>query len=207
MVLHDARDVPTIFEGYFASGSQTDTLHGAMPPRSKTVRSATKVPSVSQLPVTRAMLYNVRDELAARIDQTNARIDQTNAELRGVRDELNARIDQTNARIDQTNAELRGVRDELNARIDQTNARIDQTNAELRSFKEEIRHEFERFRAEIRTSVARIQTLVEEQEARNRVVLEVVQGHNARFDRIEAEIRELKELFREVLAALARCST
>jgi len=182
MVLHDARDVPTIFEGYFASGSQTDTLHGAMPPRSKTVRSATKVPSVSQLPVTRAMLYNVRDELAARIDQTNARIDQTNAELRG-------------------------VRDELNARIDQTNARIDQTNAELRSFKEEIRHEFERFRAEIRTSVARIQTLVEEQEARNRVVLEVVQGHNARFDRIEAEIRELKELFREVLAALARCST
>ena len=44
----------------------------------------------------------------------------------------------------------------------------------------------------------------EDQEARNRVVLEVVQGHNDRFDRIEADLAELKDMFREVLGALAK---
>jgi len=108
-----------------------------MTSRPKTARATpTKVPPVSELPVTRAMLYGVRDELAARIDQTNARFDQLSAEMRA--------------------------------------------------------------------STARIQTLVEDQEARNRVVLEVVQGHNDRFDRIEADLAELKGMFREVLGALAK---
>jgi uncharacterized coiled-coil DUF342 family protein len=108
-----------------------------MTSRPKTARATpTKVPPVSELPVTRAMLYGVRDELAARIDQTNARFDQLSAEMRA--------------------------------------------------------------------STARLQTLVEDQEARNRVVLEVVQGHNDRFDRIEADLAELKGMFREVLGALAK---
>ena len=133
-----------------------------MTSRPKTARATPmKVPPVSELPVTRAMLYGVRDELAARLDQTNARLDQTNA-------------------------------------------RLDQTNAEMRAFKVEMRHEFEAFRAEVRASTARIQTIVEDQEARNRVVIEVVQGHNDRFDRIEADLAELKGMFREVLAALTK---
>ena len=120
------------------------TLRGAMTSRPKTARATpTKVPPASEVPVTRAMLYGVRDELAARIDQTNARLDQTNA-------------------------------------------RLDQLSAETRA------------------STARIQTLTEEQEARNRVVLEVVQGHNDRFDRIEADLAELKGMFREVLGALSK---
>jgi uncharacterized coiled-coil DUF342 family protein len=129
-----------------------------MTSRPKTARATpTKVPPVSELLVTRAMLYGVRDELAARFDQANARLDETNA-----------RLDQTNARLDQTNA------------------RLDQLSAETRA------------------STARIQTLVEDQEARNRVVLEVVQGHNDRFDRIEAEIVELKGLVHELIRSLAK---
>lgn len=115
-----------------------------MTTRPKTARAApSKVPPVSELPVTRAMLYGVRDELTALHDQTNARIDQTNA-------------------------------------------RINPLSAEMRA------------------TSARIQTLVEDQEARNRVVLEVVQGHNDRFDRIEADLAELKGMFREVLTALTK---
>ena len=71
-------------------------------------------------------------------------------------------------------------------RIDQTNARLDQLSAETRA------------------STARIQTLTEDQETRNRVVLEVVQGHNERFDRIEADLAELKGMVREVLGALVK---
>ncbi len=85
------------------------------------------------------------------------------------------------------------MRDELAARIDQTNARLDQTNARL-----------DQLSAETRASTARIQTLTEDQETRNRVVLEVVRGHNERFDRIEADLAELKGMFREVLGALAK---
>lgn len=64
------------------------------------------VSAVSELPVTRAMLLGVRDELRARIDATNARID-----------EVSARIDATNARIDGTNARIDTLRSELMAEI------------------------------------------------------------------------------------------
>jgi len=111
-----------------------------------------KVPAVSELPVTRSMLYGVRDELAARIDETNARIDETNARI-----------------------------DQLGARFDQLGARIDQIDASTRA------------------SMRRMETLIEEQEARNRVVLEVVQGHNARFERIEARLDETQSMIVEIL--------
>lgn len=118
-------------------------------------RTATKVPTVAELPVTRAMLLGVRDELRSRIDETNARIDETNA-----------RIDQTNARIDETNARIAGVR------------------------------------AELLAESHRVGTLIEEQEARNRVVLEVVQGHNARFERLEAGLDEVRGMVHEILDAV-----
>lgn len=51
-----------------------------------------------------------------------------------------------------------------------------------------LRQEMVAFKAEVRADLARIKTIVEEQDARNRIVMEVVQGHNARFDRMEADI-------------------
>ncbi len=103
--------------------------------------STTKVPAVAELPVTRAMLMGVRDELRARLDHNNARLDETNA-------------------------------------------RIDA------------------LRAEVLAEVHRLGTLVEEQEVRNRVVLEVVQGHNDRFERIEGSIDEMRGTLREILDAV-----
>jgi len=88
-----------------------------MTTRPKTARTTpTKVPTVAELPVTRAMLYGVRDELIARNDQTNA----------------------------------------------------------------------------------------EDQEASNWAAIKAVQGLNARFDRIEADIAELKDIVRELVRALSK---
>lgn len=117
-----------------------------MATRKGSTTTTAQVPTVSELPVTRAMLHGVRDELKSRIDQTNARIDQTNAH------------------IDQTNASVVGMR------------------------------------AEVMAEVHRLGTLVEEQEARNRVVLEVVQGHAARFERIERRLDGQDDMLREILA-------
>lgn len=113
-----------------------------------TSTAPSQIPPVAELPVTRAMLLGVRDELRARIDGTNARIDGTNA------------------------------------RIDETNARIDA------------------LRAEVLAEIHRIGALVEHQEARNRVVVEAVQGHHARFERIEARIDETQGMIREILDAV-----
>jgi methyl-accepting chemotaxis protein len=104
--------------------------------------------------------------------------------LHGVRDELNARFDEVNARFEQVNARI----DEVSARVDQVSARIDQTNARI-----------DQLDASMRASARRLETLAEEQEARNRVVLEVVQGHNARFERIEARLDEMQGMFVELL--------
>ncbi len=109
-----------------------------------------------------------------------AELPVTRSMLLGVRDELRARIDGTNARIDGTNA-----------RIDETNARFDKLEAN-----------FERLRAELLADVHRLGTLLEEQELRNRVVYEAVQGHSARVDRVEADVAEMRGMFREIMAAL-----
>ncbi len=141
---------------------------------------APKVPPVSELPVTRAMLMGVRDELLTRIDGTNARLDETNARL----DETNARLDETNARFVQVDARFAQV----DARFDQMDARFDQMDAR-----------FDALRADVRAEVHRLGTLAEEQEARNRVVIEVVQGHNARFERIEKELADVRGMVYEIL--------
>jgi chromosome segregation ATPase len=102
--------------------------------------------------------------------------------LFGVRDELLARIEATNARIDQTNARI----DQLDARVAQLDARIEEVRSELRA------------------EIQRVGVLVDEQEARNRLVLEVVSGHTARFERLEAGQAEIRALLGELVRALPR---
>ncbi|MFO0606382.1 MAG: hypothetical protein U0324_24640 [Polyangiales bacterium] len=163
--------------------------------------SVQKVPAVSEVPVTRNMLMGVRDELAARLDQhaeqfrgIDARFAQVDARFA----QVDARFEQIDARFAQVDARF----EQIDARFAQVDARIDEVRAEVR----ELRHEIESFRAEVRGQVARIGALVEEQEVRNRVVLEVVQGHNARFERIEAEQRAQGDMLREILAAVTKRS-
>jgi len=66
------------------------------------------------------MLQGIWNEVKA----VNTRIDRVRDDLR---DEIGARLDQTNARIDDINGRL----DQTIARLDQANTRLDQTNVRL----------------------------------------------------------------------------
>jgi transposase-like protein len=63
------------------------------------------VASVGDVPVTRAMLHGVRDELRALNDQTNARLDETNARL----GQVDARFAHLEARLEAGLEENRGT--------------------------------------------------------------------------------------------------
>ncbi len=54
----------------------------------------------------------------------------------------------------------------------------------------------------MRASVDRIETLFKRQEARNLVIIEILQGHNARFERIEAGVEEMRGMFRDIVDLL-----
>ena len=174
----------------------------AMTTRPKTPRPSVQkvpaerqIPTVSELPVTRAMLLGVRDELAARLDQHTAQFA-----------EVHARFDRVDARLDQHTARFA----EVDARFKQIDARFDRVDAEFRELRADmaaLRQEMVAFKAEVRADLARIKTIVEEQDARNRIVMEVVQGHNARFDRMEADIAASREMFREIMAAVVKPAT
>ncbi|MFO0652260.1 MAG: hypothetical protein U0326_38935 [Polyangiales bacterium] len=185
-------------------------------PSVQKVPAERQIPTVSELPVTRAMLLGVRDELAARLDQhtaqfaevharfdrVDARLDQHTARFA----EVDARFEQVDARFEQVDARF----EQVDARFKQIDARFDRVDAEFRELRADmaaLRQEMVAFKAEVRADLARIKTIVEEQDARNRIVMEVVQGHNARFDRMEADIAASREMFREIMAAVVKPAT
>jgi predicted nucleic acid-binding Zn-ribbon protein len=66
------------------------------------------------------LLRGIWNEIKELGKNLGSRIDQTNAKLEQTRNELSARIHQTNERIDQTNERLEELRDELSTRITQS---------------------------------------------------------------------------------------
>ncbi len=168
-------------------------------PSVQKVPAERQIPTVSELPVTRAMLLGVREELAARLDQHTAQFAEVHARF----DRVDARLDQHTARFGEVDARF----EQIDARFKQIDARFDRVDAEFRELRADmaaLRQEMVAFKAEVRADLARIKTIVEEQDARNRIVMEVVQGHNARFDRMEADIAASREMFREIMAAVVK---
>lgn len=168
-------------------------------PSVQKVPAERQIPTVSELPVTRAMLLGVREELAARLDQHTAQFAEVHARF----DRVDARLDQHTARFGEVDARF----EQIDARFKQIDARFDRVDAEFRELRADmaaLRQEMVAFKAEVRADLARIKTIVEEQDARNRIVMEVVQGHSARFDRMEADIAASREMFREIMAAVVK---
>ncbi len=175
-------------------------------PSVQKVPAERQIPTVSELPVTRAMLLGVREELAARLDQHTAQFAEVHARF----DRVDARLDQHTARFGEVDARFEQIDarfEQVDARFKQIDARFDRVDAEFRELRADmaaLRLEMVAFKAEVRADLARIKTIVEEQDARNRIVMEVVQGHNARFDRMEADIAASREMFREIMAAVVK---
>jgi septal ring factor EnvC (AmiA/AmiB activator) len=143
------------------------------PSRKTPGRSNIAAPTAAELPVTRAMHSELRTELFERIDQTKselrAEIHQTKSELR--------------AEIHQTKSELR--------------AEIHEVKADVRELRVTV-HRLEAGQHEVKAEMARVAFLVEEQNARNKVVLDALvtfmerQGRlEERMDSVEATVRAL----------------
>lgn len=139
-------------------------------------RRSSKTPtpvSAAELPVTRAMLGEVRTELFERIDQSK---NELRAEIQEAKAELGARIDHLRAEVHEVKAEL--------------SARLDRLEAG--------QHRLEAGLHEVKAEVARVALLVEEQNARNRVVMDALvafierQGRlEERMDRVDQTVRSL----------------
>lgn len=115
----------------------------------KSKKTRKKYPErAKDVPVTQAMLFEVRDGLGARIDQNTHELGKLNS------------------RIDQNTHEL----SKLNARIDENT------------------HEIKKMRAEMKEEFHEIKLLVEEQNARNRIVLDGLTSLFARQERIEKKL-------------------
>lgn len=130
--------------------------------------SARRAPTAAEVPVTRAMLGEVRTELLERIDQAK---DELRAEIHGVRAELH----------------------HLKAEVHELRAEIHEVKAEL--------HEVKAGLHGVQAEVARIGLLIEEQNARNKVVLDALMAIIDRQSRIEQRMDKVEETVRGLAAA------
>jgi uncharacterized protein (UPF0335 family) len=143
--------------------------------RPKKPSARTTAPTAAELPVTRAMLTDVRTELLERIDQAKHEL---GAEIAGVKAELGA--------------EIAGVKAELRAGLHDMQAQIDGLRAEMRRGFHTLQAEIHGIKAE----VARIALLVEEQNARNKIVLDALAAFIDRQDRLEQRMDNVEETVR-----------
>src|SRR5262249_36350819 len=129
--------------------------------------SLLNAPTASELPVTRAMLGDVRNELLERIDETKTEL---RGEIHLVKTELRAEIHQ--------------VKTELQAEIHQVKAGLHTVQIGLNDVQGGLLAVQAGLHG-VRGDMARIGFLVEEQNARNKVVLDALTAMMQRQDRVE----------------------
>ncbi len=149
------------------------------------------------IPVTQEMLNDTRKELKsditslklemksdfkvvdARFNQVDARFNQVDAHFKNI----DARFNQVDARFNQVDAHFKNI----DARFNQVDARFNQVDAQLHSLKSELKA--------MNSSIHRSLVLLEEQEARNKYVLDGYQSLHDRQDHFEQRIeKKIKQI-------------
>ncbi|MEQ1664384.1 MAG: hypothetical protein ABL927_03310 [Bdellovibrionales bacterium] len=115
------------------------------------------------VPVTRAMLFEVRDELKHELSSRFFKVDARFAEMESRFDKVDARFAEMESRFDKVDARFA----EMESRFDKVDARFANLDSKLEK---------------ILSEVHRIGLLVEEQNARNKFVLD---GYTSLSDRLE----------------------
>ena len=138
---------------------------GPAPRRPKKIGLPLSAPTAAELPATRGMLGEVRNELLERIDQSK---DELRGEIHQVKDELRGEIHQVKTELSQIAIGLHAVQGGLHA---------------------------------VRADMARIAFLVEEQNARNKVVLDGLVAVISRQDRLEQRMDTVEETVRVIASA------
>jgi chromosome segregation ATPase len=132
--------------------------------------------TAGEVPVTRAMLGSVRTEVLQRIDQA--------------REEAKADTQKLDAKIDTVKAELKAdiheVKAELKADIHEVKADIHQVKAAMHT---------------MQAQMARIELLVEEQNARNKVVLDGITTLLGRQDQVEQRLCQVNDTVRKLASS------
>jgi archaellum component FlaC len=133
--------------------------------------------------VSQKMLYSVRDEMIShtemKFQETEVRFDEVKAEINGVKAEIHG----LKAEIHGVKAEINGVKAEING----VKAEINGLKAEIHGVKAEI-HEVKATIARIEKSSHRMELLLEEQNNRNKIVLDGLSHLFERQERIEKKM-------------------
>jgi len=119
-------------------------------------------------------------------DPTADEVPVTRGMLTGLRTELLQRIDQGREEAKAENRKLDGKIDALRAEIHEVKAEIHEVKAEIH---------------EVKAGMARIEVLVEEQNARNRIVLDGIAALLSRQNQVEQRVTQVEDTVRELAAA------
>jgi uncharacterized protein YPO0396 len=152
--------------------AETRPILGRMPARA--VKPTT--PTAGEVPVTSAMLAGVRSEVLHRIDQS--------------REEARADTTRLDGKID-------SVKVELKTDIQRLDGTIDALRAELKAGIHEVKADIH----EVKASVVRIEVLVEEQNARNKIVLDRITALLSRQNQLEQRVTDVEETVRKLATA------
>ncbi len=174
-----------------------------------------------EVPVTRGMLAGVRTELLQRIDQSreeakaanqklDGKIDAVRAEIVELKAELKSEIHGMKADIHEVKTEIHGMKADIHgmkADIHEVKTEIHGMKAEIHGMKAEIHevkaeiHEVKAEIHEVKAGMARIEVLVEEQNARNRIVLDGITALLSRQDQVEQRVTQVEETVRKLATA------
>jgi len=170
--------------------------------RKKPVRSA-------NVPVTKAMLFGVRDELKeyvqSKIHGVQVEIQTLRGEFEGLRGEFGVLRVEMNAKVEGLRGEIHDLRVEMNTKVEGLRGEIECLRTEMYEMKAELKADIHEIKSEIhglKADVHKLCVLIEEQNARNIVVLDGLNGLFIRQERVEkrvddfsrdlAAIREIK---------------
>lgn len=129
-------------------------------------------PKSKDLPATQGMLQLVRTELKA--------------DVRELRSSMTAEFKQVDAKFNHVDARF----NQIDARFNQVDARFNETDAKIERVLGAVHR--------VASEVARIGVLVEEQNSKNRIVLEGLTGLAQRQDRVESGFADIQKFVRSI---------
>ncbi len=154
------------------------------------------------------MLAGVRTEVLKRIDQGREEARAENQKLDGKIEKVDAKIDAVRAElkgdIQKVDAKVDAVRAELKGDIQKVDAKVDAVRAELHEMRAELKGDIHGLNAavhEVKAGMARIEVLVEEQNARNRIVLDGIAALLSRQNQVEQRVAQVEDTVRNLAAA------
>jgi chromosome segregation ATPase len=161
--------------------------------------------TAGEVPVTRVMLESVRTEVLQRIDKSR---EEAKADAQRIHDKLDRKIDTVKGELKaeiqefrtELKAEIQEVRTELKAEIQEVRTEVQGVKAEVRELKAEI-HDIKAVVHATQAQVARIELLVEEQNARNKIVLDGITAILSRQEQVEQRISNVEDTVRALAAA------